>query len=271
MLKTTGRRTATGIILAAALAFPALTGAVDARTVTGNVGSLSPESIVQACPADITLQVEKQKHRPYQNTAGADIPAGVISGLTFEAQRVNGVDITTAEGWAEARDLSVDDAIALGLGTAHIAVTDVNGVARFPGTLPVGLYLVREIAPESPHADYKQSEPFLVTLPVGNATGDAWECDVVIKTKEEPTAPTTTPSVPTTTVTVPPETTTPTPTPSEPGTPVTTTPVTPPTTTPPRTPLASTGASVIGVVLAAAALLAGGGFLVFRRRSQQID
>lgn len=265
-----GLRVAAALFITAALSLPVTTSHVDARTVTGNIVSITPEDITGSCPAGATLQVEKQKHRPYQNAASQDIPPGVISGITFEALRVEGVDTTTTAGWQQAQGITVEQAGGMNLSGPFTAVTDVAGIARFSGTLPVGLYLIREVIPSSPHPNYRQSAPFLATLPVGNATGDAWQCDVVIKTKEKPEKPpvtTTTTTPPATTKPPTPTTTTTTPTPTT--TPVT--PGTPPTQTPPRTPLASTGASVLGIVLAALGLMTVGGLLLYRRRSLRRD
>ncbi|WP_231107877.1 hypothetical protein [Corynebacterium glutamicum] len=135
--------------------------------------------------------------------------------------------------------------------------------------LPVGLYLIREITPENPHKDYKTSEPFLITLPVGNVTGDAWQCDVVIKTKETPDPdpdPTPTPTSP-----QPPTSTETTTTPLVP-----TPPITPPaeditgstTEKDPSRPsiLASTGANVLWLVGGALLAVIAGVFFVLRGR-----
>ncbi|WP_231107876.1 hypothetical protein [Corynebacterium glutamicum] len=90
--------------LAGSLAFA---GPVSARTITGNVSDVSFETISQSCINGISLEIQKQKHKPYQNAQPGNIPAGVISGLTFEALLINDVDITSDEGWNLANSLSV--------------------------------------------------------------------------------------------------------------------------------------------------------------------
>lgn len=272
------RRAVASMIVAGVIGTSAFSAPVAARTVTGNAAGLSHASIQQTCPYGVSLEVQKQAHRPYQNMHPSDIPAGVISGLTFEALRVDGVDITTAAGWSAATGMSVGQAQDRGFEDLFTAVTDVEGIARFDENLPVGLYLIREITPANPHENHRTSRPFLSTLPVGDAMGERWLCDVKIKTKEKPEKPTTPPKTPpppvtTTTPKVPPVTTT---TPKVPPTPGVTTSTPPATTTqevpppvpdqPGRTPLAYTGANVLWLVALATLLIAGGAFLRLRRR-----
>lgn len=264
-----GRRLAAGL-LTAALALPLSPSFAEARTVTGNVTALSPEDIAGACTTGGSLKVNKQQPKPYQNADPSDIPAGIISGITFEAHLLGGIDITTPDGWERAAKLNIDEAQDLPVTQTFTAVTDLEGSAQFTSGMPVGVYLIREVPPQSPHENYRKTRDFLVTIPVGSAKGEYWNCDVDINTKDEPSTPPVTSTPPTETTTT--ETTPPSTPPSTP--PATTPPVTtPPATTPPppskdtpRGPLPMTGANVTVAVVVALALIAAGTLLVRRRR-----
>lgn len=249
----------------------ALNSPASSKTITGNTDGISFETISQSCSVGATLEIQKQKHKPYQNAAPENIPAGVISGLTFEALHIRDVDITTNEGWHLATSLTLKEAENRGYVERFTAVTNVEGIAQFEENLPVGLYLIREVTPSNPHEDHRTSEPFLTTLPVGNAAGDAWQCDVVIKTKESPDPdPTPTPPTPT-----PPTPTPPTPIP----------PVVPPVTTthqpeeedsktpdkesPRSNVLASTGANILWLLGGAILVIIAGVIFVARGRKSQ--
>lgn len=254
--------------LAGSLAFA---GPVSARTITGNVSDVSFETISQSCINGISLEIQKQKHKPYQNAQPGNIPAGVISGLTFEALLINDVDITSDEGWNLANSLSVKQSEERGFSQRFTAETDVAGAAKFQKLLPVGLYLIREITPENPHKDHKTSEPFLITLPVGNVTGDAWQCDVVIKTKETPDPAPDPDPTPTPTSPQPPTSTETTTTPLVPTSPITPPPEDISGSTPEKDPsrpsiLASTGANVLWLVGGALLAVIAGVFFVLRGR-----
>lgn len=245
--------------------------------MTGNVTALSPEDIAGSCTTGGSLKVNKQQHKPYQNADPANIPAGIISRITFEAHLLEGIDITTPDGWERASKVGIDEAQGLPVAQTFTAVTDVEGSAQFNSGLPVGVYLIREVPPQSPHENYRKTRDFLVTIPVGSAKGEYWNCDVNINTKDEPSTPPVTSTPPTETTTTgttppstppstPPVTTTPVTTTPVTTTPVTTTPPAPPSKDTPRSPLPMTGANVTVAVVVALALITAGTVLVRRRR-----
>jgi len=164
---------------------------------------------------------------------------GTAAQTTFTATQVltiDGirVDLTTADGWEliESLGLWADSwrdsrnpqlaaipvaqvqARATFSSTVHRAQTDYNGRAVFSG-LPVGLYLVEEVATTSSHA-----EPILVTLPYPDPISQRWIYSASPTPKVTLPGPEPTPTTPTPT---PPRPTPPTTTPIRPTVPPTTT------------------------------------------------
>ncbi|PRQ11660.1 hypothetical protein C1Y63_04415 [Corynebacterium sp. 13CS0277] len=234
---------------------------VDASKI--NVGAIDPAKTI-----DLTL-VKK----------GND-GTTAVAGVTFKVQRLAGYDLLTQESWEKALKLTPAEA-AQGpfVGEPLEVTTGADGSAQLTG-LERGLYYVEEI---STNGDVVSSAPFVITLPSGNKDGSEWSYNLTVTAKNQP--------VPTTPPTVPPTTPVPIPIPIPIPIPnVSTATVTPPpaTVTPTATPtpappapaekgiprkvqqaLASTGASVIGVVIAGALLVVAGIFLVGRRRKSE--
>lgn len=96
---------------------------------------------------------------------------------------MEGIDLTTEQGWAAARARTVAAAERGPLGPAATAVTDANGVARLNG-LPVGLYLVTSVSRGGSYA------PFLITLPAGGEAGWNYAPVVYAKPGSWPAPPT---------------------------------------------------------------------------------
>lgn len=164
-------RAAAALAVALAMIFGAPAALADLRTVTGNVDSQA----IAAINPDRTVRLTMIKTPPsrYDGVSASEIPAGVISGVTFTVSRVDGVDLTTEEGWALARDMTVAQAKERGFTLTRSAVTGVDGEAVFT-ELPIGLYLVTETAPANPGPGYIGSNEFLITLPTGGDDGKNW-------------------------------------------------------------------------------------------------
>lgn len=173
----------------------------DAKVISGNDRNIPAASVDTAQP--ISLVVKKAATNPYD-----DVPAGekppAIAGATFKLSQVRGVDVTTDEGRAGAKQLSLDDAKAKGLTPIATAQTSENGEADF-GNLKPGLYLLEEDAPDDGH-EYHVSSPQLIILPLGDVRGTQFKYENVVVTKwdgsdggEPPTStPTPSPSTSTT-------------------------------------------------------------------------
>lgn len=243
------------VVLSSAMVAMALCQApayADVTPVTGDVSGLIVEDTALCDQrAGVTLVVNK--------TSNNDQVAGTV----FTLERIAGIDLATADGWKAIEGLSVDDAKTMNKDGKWSATSDENGKAVFAG-LPIGAYLVTAVAPNDGH--HRTPESFILTLPVGNENG--WICAPTVNAKFVPLPPPAT------------ETKPPYP-PFEPGTTTTTT-VTQPAATP-VTPalgeqppaasskstisrLASTGASILGVVAIAAALVASGVYIIRRRK-----
>ena len=136
-------------------------------------------------------------------TEGVDLPA--LSGVAFDVYLVEGVDLTTNDGWAAATALEnytltqdditagsiTLDGVTYGLTLAD-TVTTVNGSITYTGG--VGLYLVNENLADSgeitgpdgvvPTNSITPSKPFLVTLPMTQPNDlNAWMYDVHVYPK----------------------------------------------------------------------------------------
>ena len=176
--------------------------AADAKVISGNDRDIPAASVDTTQP--ISLMVKKAATNPYD-----DVPAGekppAIAGATFKLWLVKGVDVTTDEGRAGAKKLSLDDAKAKGLTPIATAQTSEKGAAGFDNLKP-GLYLLEEDAPDDGH-EYHVSSPQLIILPLGDVRGTQFKYENVVVTKwdgsdggEPPTStPTPSPSTSTTT------------------------------------------------------------------------
>lgn len=220
-----------------------------------------------------------------------DASAASVAGVTFRLQRLEGFDLLSNENWAAA--LKLKPALAANgpfVGDPIEITTDANGVARATG-LQRGLYYVVELG--NGNAELESSAPFVITLPSGNPQGTKWSYDLTVTAKNQPkevpqptpkpTPPAPQPTPPNKTVPVP----IPIPVPIPKVSTATATPPAPTETVTPEAPapapapaqkgvprkvqqaLASTGASVIGVVIAGALLVVAGIFLVGRRRKSE--
>ena len=254
------------------------------HTITGQVEGLDVKFIDATRLG--TLTVVKSEPNWWDDRGGKK-PFGPIDNIRFTAQRVQGIDLTTEKGMNQAKRLSVADARRQGFDRTFEAYTDSSGKAVFTG-LPVGLYLVTEYEGADPTKEYRQSSPFLITIPIGE-TG-SWNYNVTVNTKpkpeDNPGTPPDNPGTPPDKPGTPPDK--PGTPPDKPGTPPDkpSTPGTPPpehpdTPAPPNSPgggheggesssiidrLAQTGAHLWWVALIGAMLVVLGAFTLLRRR-----
>lgn len=179
---------AAGVLaLSAAAAFVAVAPAA-AVTQTGNIDP----SIAR------TLTIHKFALGPEngQNIGTGQevaVPGTPLAGATFTASLVQGVDLTTPEGWTAVSNLTPATAASrVTAADVYTATTATDGVARFNegGTLPIGLYLVNET--KLPAGATNPAAPFLVTLPFptgpGGAPSNQWIYDVHAYPKNAVTA-----------------------------------------------------------------------------------
>ena len=166
-----------------------------AKVVSGNDRDIPAESVDTSRP--LSLVAKKVATNPFD-----DVPAGqkppAVAGATFTLSRVNGIDVTTDDGRARAKDMTLESARATGLTLITTSRTDEAGEVVF-GDLAPGLYLLEESAPDSDH-EYHVSRPQLIILPLGDVHGNEFTYDNVVVTKwdgdggETPTVSTPTPT-----------------------------------------------------------------------------
>ena len=249
-------------------------GLADAKVISGNDGGLIAEAV--DTQRLMTLTVRKVAKNPYDDVPAGEKPAA-IAGAVFTLSRVNGVDVLTRAGRAEAKEFTLEKARENGVTEVAKRTTNDKGVAEFTELKP-GLYLLEESAPDGDY-DYHLSSPKLVILPLGNVTGEEFDYENVIVTKPDnqvppPDTPPTTSTTATTTTTAPSTPPPPgdSPTPETTPVPPETTPNTPPGDTPTdggsRPPLASTGANVLWA-LGFGGLLILAGFFLARRNNDK--
>jgi fimbrial isopeptide formation D2 family protein/LPXTG-motif cell wall-anchored protein len=179
---------AAGVLaLSAAAAFVSIAPA-QAVTLPGNIDPAIPR----------TLTIHKfalgpQNGQQIGTGQEVTVPGTPLSGATFTAARVQGVDLTTPEGWTQVSNLTpATAATRVTTADTFTATSGTDGVARFNGgdTLPIGLYLVTET--ELPAEATNASAPFLVTLPFptgpGGAPANQWIYDVHAYPKNAVTA-----------------------------------------------------------------------------------
>ena len=246
--------------------------------ITGTSGeALPPASEINVQSARLTVIV--RGGNPYDDVKPGELPPGGVQGYEFTAKRVN-LDTSTQAGLNAAVNLTIAEAKKHGFTDTFTATSNAEGHAEF-GELPAGVYLVTAAKPSDPTKTWVDHEDVLIILPTV-AYGE-WNHDVEIYAKPtSPDKPITPPDIP-----YPGPTPTPNTPPSDPphNPPAPNTPQTPGT--PPETPtqpgqpgqpgqseerggfLASTGASVIGLVAVALGLIGIGAVLMKRKRSQE--
>lgn len=159
--------------------------AAGALTFSG-VGMVAPTAMAQVNGAEPTLAPSQGANQIDPNATGtlnifkyegdpgteyvdaAPTGATPLPGVTFNVQHVDGVDLTTQDGWAELATMTPTDLQGNTLGATTAVTTGANGQATFTG--PVGVYLVTETA----FGSYTVAPPFLITLPYAGENG-AWQ------------------------------------------------------------------------------------------------
>lgn len=155
---------------------------VAARTVTGPTNGLSVTTIQAGSTVD--LEIRLPRPNPFDDPLTGSLARPPLAGTQFTARRLEGIDLTTAGGWAAARAFTIAAAERGPFAYSARTVTDDAGVARLQG-LPIGLYLVTSTTPGRGHrSDYA---PFLITLPTGGEAG--WNYTPVVYAKPDSGGP----------------------------------------------------------------------------------
>lgn len=215
------------------------------KPITGNISKLKYGDI--PC-STASFELKKPVHDDFAGIPIEELPEGLISGVTYKAELLDGIDLNTLEGWNKVEGLTVEAAKSIDVGAIYRAKTNKEGRALF-SNLPVGAYLVSEETAENVPEGYHASDPFLLTAPIGTAKSEMWLCNFFMIIKELPDLP---------------------PLPDRPIQPPTAAPPAPAAPENPKKPgingLVNTGASVIGIAVIALGLSVLGVVLIRRKK-----
>jgi fimbrial isopeptide formation D2 family protein/LPXTG-motif cell wall-anchored protein len=169
------------LAMSAATALIAIT---PAHAAPGNIDPTTPRSLT-------VHKYALSPSSPQQIGTGQELttpPAGTpLAGAVFTAELVADVDLTTSTGWSTAAALTPASAANRLSGTSFTSTASApgTGIATFPTTMPIGLYLVTETT--LPAEATNPSAPFLVTLPFPTgptgAPANEWIYDVHVYPK----------------------------------------------------------------------------------------
>lgn len=143
---------------------------------------------------DGTVSIYKFKQPALEGEVGDGLPFEdgvpadwvVLPGVEFTLNKVEGLDLSSNEGWVDYADLMEDwdynDPTIVSpytLGEDFVKTTDTNGLVFFDD-LPIGVYLVRETdAPSS----YGKIKPFMLSIPFTSSKTGGWVYDVTVYPK----------------------------------------------------------------------------------------
>ena len=157
------------LLLSLLLASPLTTVTAASADTTWQAIDLATSGVISVHKFDQPEKFGEPASGELQNTAGLT----PVSGATFTAKRVPGIDSTTDQGREAASRLSLADALQKTASepVESTSTTDAHGDAVLE-QLPLGLYVVDEtVTPDG----FASSDPFLVMLPFsGPSTGGPW-------------------------------------------------------------------------------------------------
>lgn len=172
-------------VAAGALALPAATSATQAAPAFGLAATTerAPSLVDLDATRTGSITIHKLvKDDTNGTTAGNGLEDANASGdplgnVTFTAERLTNVDLTTQAGWEKLASYNgnVDTAKADGVDAAKEKTTGADGLAKFDG-LTLGAYIVTETVTP---AGYVGSKPFIITVPMTHPTDlNKWVYDV---------------------------------------------------------------------------------------------
>lgn len=173
----------TALSLIPVTAWAAETGrSAKSEVVTGDITGLNPAAIDPAAVGK--LHITKTGGNPFDEPAAGQLPVGPVAGQIIQISRVKGVNLVGAD-WERIRRMSVSEAKNNGLETAKTMAADGSGKVVF-SNLPVGLYLVSDRKPADTSHKYPRIQPFLITVPTGNANLHTWNFNTEVTPKMMP-------------------------------------------------------------------------------------
>ncbi len=172
-------------VAAGALALPAATSATQAAPAFGLAATVTraPSLVDLDATKTGSITIHKLvKDNSNGTTEGNGLEDATATGtplgnVTFTAERLTHVDLTTQAGWEKLASYNgnVDAAKADGVDAAKEKTTGADGLAKFDD-LTLGAYIVTET--KTP-AGYVGSKPFIITVPMTHPTDlNKWVYDV---------------------------------------------------------------------------------------------
>ncbi|MGV3207619.1 MULTISPECIES: SpaH/EbpB family LPXTG-anchored major pilin [unclassified Corynebacterium] len=151
-------------------------------TLAPNADANGAASVIDA-NHDVALNIEKYVGEPGDTSTP-------LPGAMFRVERVNGIDLTNPQDWAQIGNLNAeDDSLAVtpvAGGNNGVFTTGDNGqinLTTAQNQLSVGVYRVTEVQ----FGNYTVAAPFFVTLPYDN--GGTWEYTRTVQPKNQDVSP----------------------------------------------------------------------------------
>lgn len=174
------RKLTIGVLASAMLCTSAAAPMAAARPVSGNDSAINAANFDFRQPLSLTVQ--KRSVNPHDDVLPGQLPPASVEGVEFKLSLIDGIDVTTATGRSEAKEMTVEAARAKGISLLATQKTNAEGKATFGGLKPA-LYLLEEVVPNDPTVDHRASAPTLVILPLANASGTEFTYDNLVVTK----------------------------------------------------------------------------------------
>lgn len=164
-------------VLSLALGFSAAGAGIFAPVAGAQISAGQVSTVDMDAP--VTLNIEKYVGLP---TDADPITLPGLEGAQFTIQKIEGIDLTTNEGWNSIQGLDPNN-ITHTLTDIATLTTGADGKVSIStgdnSNFTVGVYLVTETAP----AGYQGAKPFIVTLPF--AENGVWSYEQTVKPKNQ--------------------------------------------------------------------------------------
>ncbi|KGM18222.1 SpaH/EbpB family LPXTG-anchored major pilin [Corynebacterium auriscanis] len=140
--------------------------------------------------ANVTLNIQKYEGDPVGGTGAPADPNNLkpLSGVQFKIERIDGIDLTTADGWGELAGITPASLGDNSVGYTTTITTNTDGLASIntgaDSEFKVGVYRVTEIQ----KGGYTVAPPFLITLPYSGANGQ-WVYERTVYPKNQNVTP----------------------------------------------------------------------------------
>ncbi|MCS4491311.1 SpaH/EbpB family LPXTG-anchored major pilin [Corynebacterium sp. ES2715-CONJ3] len=141
-----------------------------------------------------SLSIHKSEGDPvmqYGDPSNPNAPKKLdpLEGIKFSVQKINGVDLTTNDGWRLAESFKIADFYQRGKEFSRLApkvseATGADGIARF-NNLDLGLYYVTEEVDSAARGNFTVVSPFIVAVPTTSKDRSGWDYSVTVNAKDQ--------------------------------------------------------------------------------------